>query len=87
MGKPITHNRTKCDRDVRGTQYVGKGYKSKFVCAQCGASCWQHLSYLGSRYVVCTGDKFIKVSKRDWDDSLQDALDEAAKTNQWNPTH
>jgi hypothetical protein len=82
----MTHNRVKCDRDVRGTQYVGKGYKSKFTCSTCGASCWQHLSYLGSRHVVCTGDKFLKVDRQEWADSLQDELDHAAAISQRNPT-
>jgi hypothetical protein len=57
------HTPKTCKRDVINTQYVGKGYKSKFTCPECGSSCWQHLSFLGRRDVVCDGAKFTKVEK------------------------
>ena len=59
----MKHALTICIRDVKGTQYVGKGYKSEFQCPDCGRKTWQHLSFLGMRNVVCDGQKFTKVSK------------------------
>lgn len=57
------HEPAICQRDVAGTQYVGKGYKSKFTCPTCGRSMWQHLNFLGQRTLVCNGEKFTKESK------------------------
>lgn len=61
----MTHDPIACVRDVAGTQYVGKGYKSKFVCPSCSRSCWQHLSFLGAKDLMCNGVKFVRV-RHDW---------------------
>lgn len=57
------HESTICKRDVADTQYVGKGYRSKFVCGICNRSTWQHLGFLGQRNVMCNGLKFTKEPK------------------------
>lgn len=58
-----SHKPAVCVRDVRGSQYVGKGYKSKFECPTCGRYTWQLLNMLGRRDVICNGEKFSKVAK------------------------
>lgn len=42
-------------------QYVGKGYKSQFICPVCGRKVWQHLNYLGNKRLHCKAGKIIKV--------------------------
>lgn len=56
----VSHSPVACERDIKGTQYVGKSYKSKFVCPHCSRSTWQHLGFLGKRKVICDGMKFHK---------------------------
>jgi len=60
VAETIQHEAAICVRDVAGTQYVGKGYRSKFTCPVCGRSSWQHLNFLGRRKMVCNGGKFSK---------------------------
>jgi hypothetical protein len=60
-----THDPVACVRDVQGTQYVTKGYKSKFTCPTCERSAWQHLSFLGQKSLFCNGRKFVK-ARHDW---------------------
>lgn len=57
-----THKPAKCVRggSPRDTMYVGKGWKARFICPECGRETWQHLNYLGRRSVVCDGRKFTK---------------------------
>lgn len=59
----MTHDIAICTRDVKGTQYVGKSYKSEFTCPMCLRSTWQHLGFLGQRNVCCNGEKFSKADK------------------------
>lgn len=59
----MAHEPTICVRDIASTQYVGKGYKSKFSCPACGQMTWQHLSFLGQRNLVCNGRKLSKEPK------------------------
>lgn len=55
-----THEPKACERIVRETFYVGKGWKSRFVCPTCGRATFQALNFLGTRKVVCDGRKFTK---------------------------
>jgi hypothetical protein len=52
------HEPTICQRIIRDSVYVGKGWKGRFVCPTCDRSMWQHLNFLGRRSVVCDGQKF-----------------------------
>lgn len=54
------HPEVNCERIKRETFYVGKGWKSRFVCPTCGRSSFQHLNFLGQRVLVCNGEKFAK---------------------------
>ena len=61
MGNENTkHIPAKMVRDVKGSLYVYKGWKSKFTCPVCGREVWQHLNFLGGRDVICNGDKITK---------------------------
>ena len=44
------------------TQYVYKGWKSRFVCPDCGRSAFFHLNFLGRRSVVCDGVRFRRLT-------------------------
>lgn len=61
--EPKEHEPIICPRDFRSTQYVGKGYKSKFTCPSCSRSTWQHIGFLGQRNVICNGVRFTKEYK------------------------
>lgn len=60
------HELAICVRDFKQTQYVGKGYKSKFQCPVCSRSTWQHIGFLGQRNVLCDGVKFTKEYKSEF---------------------
>ena len=57
------HAPTICIRNIAMTQYVGRGWRSKFECPTCHQSAWQHLNFLGQRDLVCNGVKLTKVPK------------------------
>ena len=57
-----------CQRNVATTQYVGKGYKSRFECPACGRKTWQHLSFLGQRLLICDGVPFTKAVRNNSSD-------------------
>lgn len=44
-------------------QYIYKGWKQRFVCPVCGRETWQHLNFLGRRFVACNGEKFSKIER------------------------
>ena len=61
------HLASVCERSALpiDTQYVGRGYKAKFRCAECGRTVWQLLSYLYGRVLVCNGVKLTKVPREE----------------------
>jgi hypothetical protein len=71
------HVPTICRRNVAMTQYVGRGYKSQFECLTCGKKTWQHLGFLGQRYLLCDGLKFSKVLRDNM--NWKEVNDEATK--------
>lgn len=72
-----SHVLTICKRNVAMTRYVGNGYKSQFECLTCGKKIWQHLGFLGQRYLLCNGVKLLKVlpDNMNW----KEVSDEATK--------
>lgn len=54
------HTAIECVRDIQGSQYCGKSWKSRFTCPECGRKCWQNLNFLGRRRVMCNGTRFTK---------------------------
>lgn len=52
-----------CPKDLRTLDYVGKGYRAKFTCPECGRAAYQHLNFLGRRNLICNGKKFMKAAR------------------------
>jgi len=60
------HIRTEAKRDVSSTHYNGKTYSMRFTCHVCGKHQRQALNWLGTKVLVCDGEKFHKVERTLW---------------------
>lgn len=62
----MAHARTQANQVPFSTHYSSKNYSVAFKCPTCGRTQRQSLNFLGSKVMVCDGEKMHKVARWEW---------------------